>query len=219
MTSSVAAVADGHGEKQGYLFTEADWSDPEGPNISPYARSKTLAERAAWDFMAREKPSFALSSILPALVLGPVLGSDFGVSPEIVRRLLSGEAPGAPRLGWAVVDVRDVADLHVRALMSDRSDGQRYIASNGFVWMAEMASVLREACPERAARIPKGKIPDLVLRAIGLFDPAVRSLLPDLGRQLEISHDKAVRELGWTPRSAADAIRATGRSLIELGLA
>ncbi len=219
MTSSVAAVCDGLGPMPGHAFTETNWSKPEGPNISPYARSKTIAERAAWAFMDLEKPSFALTTVLPGLVLGPVLAKDFGVSPEIVRRLLAGEIPGMPRLGWSVVDVRDVADLHLRALEESATDGERLIATSDFLWMADMATALREACPERAAKLPKRNIPDFVVRLMGVFDPAVRGLAPDLGRQVDCSFAKAAKLVNWSPRSGREATKATGRSLIELAIA
>jgi dihydroflavonol-4-reductase len=218
MTSSVAAVADGRRDAAGRVYTEADWSDPEGPKISPYARSKTIAERAAWAFMESERPNFSLSTVLPALVLGPVLSADYGVSPEVVRRLMSGEVPGTPRLGWSIVDVRDVASLHLLALKSDAASGQRFIASNGFMWMRDMADALMKGCPDAAGKVPKVSVPDLVLRVMGLLDPAVRSLIPDLGRKVEISNARAVQELGWRPRSAEEAAIATGRSLVQCGV-
>lgn len=219
LTSSVAAIADGHGpQPPDRVFTEEDWSNPEGPNISPYARSKTIAERTAWDFMAKEKPSFALSVINPGLVLGPVLGKDFGISPEIVRRLMAGEVPGTPRLGWETVDVRDVASLHVRALKSPQANGERFIASSEFIWMEQMAAAIREALPKEAAKVPKGKVPDFVLRILGLFDPAVRDVARDLGRKVIASHRKASDVLGWQPRSAREAVIATAQSLVRHGI-
>jgi dihydroflavonol-4-reductase len=218
MTSSVAAVGDGLVQMPGHVFTEADWSDPEGPKISPYARSKTIAERAAWDFMKRESPDFSLTTILPGLVFGPVLGKDYGVSPEVVRRLLAGEVPGTPRLGWSIVDVRDVAELHLLALVHSNTDGERLIATNDFLWMSDMASALREACPDRADKLPRREIPGFVLRLLGMFDPAIRGLIPDLGRCSDYSHAKAADLVGWKPRSGREATQATGRSLIEHGV-
>lgn len=218
MTSSVAAVADGHGPRKNHVFSEADWSNPEGPNISPYARSKTIAERAAWDFIAREKPGFAFSTVLPGLVLGPVLSADYGVSPEIVRRLMAGEVPGAPRLGWESVDVRDVADLHVKALEAPAADGERFIASSEFIWMADMARALREDLGDQARKVPAGTVPDFVLKLMGLLDPAVRGVLPDLGRKVEASHEKATRLLNWRPCGAREAVIAAAKSMVAHGI-
>lgn len=219
MTSSIAAIADGHGpQPSNRVFTESDWSNPDGPNISPYARSKTIAERAAWDFVAKEKPGYAFATVNPGLVLGPVLSKAFGVSPEIVRRLMEGEVPGLPRLGWETVDVRDVASLHLLALNSPKADGQRFIASSEFVWMAEMAEAIRKALPERAKKVPARKIPDFALRFMGLFDPAVRDVARDLGRKVTVSHKKAEDLLGWTPRSAREATIATAESMVRHGV-
>lgn len=219
LTSSVAAIADGHGRRAANrVFSEADWSNPDGPNVSPYARSKTIAERAAWDFVKREKPSYAFSVVNPGLVLGPVLSKDYGVSPEVVRRLMAGEVPGAPRLGWEIVDVRDVASLHVLALQSPAANGERFIASSGFLWMSEMAAAIRAGLPQHARKVPKGKIPDFVLRLLGLFDPAIRGLLPELGRKVVVSHEKAQRLLGWSPRDPKEATVATAESLVRHGI-
>lgn len=218
MTSSIAAIADGHGPGGKKAFTESDWSNPDGPRISPYARSKTIAERSAWEFIGKEKPRFAFSTVNPGLVLGPVLGKDYGVSPEVVRRLMAGEVPGAPLLGWETVDVRDVADLHVRALDSDAANGQRFIASSEFLWMSEMAKALRGALGRKAAKVPKGTIPNFVLRIMALFDPAIRGLLPELGRKVQVSHEKAERILGWRPRAARQSVIDTAESMVRHGV-
>jgi dihydroflavonol-4-reductase len=219
MTSSIAAIADGHGpQPANRIFTEQDWSNPKGPNISPYAQSKTIAERAAWDFVAKDKPGFAFATVNPGLVLGPVLSKDFGVSPEIVRRLMAGEVPGLPRLGWETVDVRDVASLHLLALNSAKADGQRFIASSEFVWMADMAEAIRKALPAHAKKVPVRKVPDFVLRIMALFDPAVRGVVRDLGRKVAASHKKAEDLLGWKPRSAREAAVATAESMVRHGV-
>jgi dihydroflavonol-4-reductase len=220
MTSSVAAIAEGHGDTSpARVFTEADWSDPNGPSINPYPQSKTIAERAAWDFMARETPNFALAVINPGLILGPVLSPDFSVSIEIVRRLLAGEVPGCPRLGWGSVDVRDVASLHLLALNSTKADNQRFIASAEFIWMEEMAEALRGALPpEQSAKVPKSKVPDFVIRLLGLFDPAVRGMTKELSRKALVDNTKATKLLGWAPRSAREATVDTAKSLIHYGI-
>ncbi len=218
MTASIASVVDGHGASNGRVFTEADWTVPDGRGVTPYARSKTLAERAAWDFVAREGSHLSLTTILPGLVFGPVLSADYGVSPEVIRRLLAGEVPGAPRIGWSIVDVRDVARMHVLALESDAAQGERFVCTNDFLWMADIAAVLREACPTHAKKVPKNTVPDFVLKLMGLRDPVVRSLVAELGRTVTVSHDKAARLLGWTPLSAREATAATGRSMVELAL-
>jgi nucleoside-diphosphate-sugar epimerase len=216
MTSSVAAVADGH-RAPIHPFTEAHWTEVDGPGVTPYARSKTLAERAAWTW-ARQHPELELVTILPGLVLGPVVSADFGVSPELIRRLLAREVPGSPRIGFSVVDVRDVADAHLQAFDVPSAANQRFICTTDFRWMRDMARVLRESCGAGASRVPTRNVPDFVLKAMSLFDPAVRGLLADLGREKHYSHEAATRVLGWRPRSADEAIAACGESLIRLGL-
>jgi dihydroflavonol-4-reductase len=218
MTSSVVAVAEGHGKDRGHgrTFTEADWTDPDGPHVNPYARSKAIAERAAWDYVNGEGCGMALTTILPGLVLGPVLSADFGVSPELIRRMLAGGLPGSPPIGFSLVDVRDVAALEVAALESEAANGERFICTNDFVWMADLAKTLRDACPTHRSKIPHRSVPGVILRVMGIFDRAARSLIPDLGRRVDFHHDKAERILGWEPRSGREAAIATAHSMIKL---
>jgi dihydroflavonol-4-reductase len=218
MTASVAAVAYGHGGRA-TAFTEADWSDPANrADTSAYERSKTIAERAAWDWLAREGGGLELVTINPGAVLGPVLGSDFSASIIIVQRLLDGSLPGLPRFGWPLVDVRDIADLHARAMLSPAAAGQRYIAAGPFFWMRDIARVLRERIPARARRVPKRNLPNWLVRLSAMFDPVVRDRLFELDKLRPVSADKAKRELGWVPRSNEDAIVATAESLFAQGL-
>lgn len=218
MTSSVAAVCEGRSDPDDHIYTESDWSDPESDRTSPYARSKTLAERAAWDFMRSNEPPFSLTTVLPGLVLGPVGSSDIGVSAEIVRRLMAGDTPGLPRLGWSIVDVRDVADQHILALENETANGERLLCVGEFLWMSEIATILRTAFPDFAGTIPKRRLPDFVLRGVGLFDPAARSLIPELGRAVTCSPAKARELLGWSTREVRDTVVATGQSLIDHGI-
>ncbi len=217
MTSSTAAVAYGRGGRP-EPFTEADWSDETNlSDTSAYERSKTIAERAAWDWMTREGQSLELVTICPGAVLGPVLGSDRSASIDIVARLLDGSLPGLARFGWPLVDVRDVAGLHLSAMTGSNAAGQRYIAAGEFAWMSDIAGVLRERVPSLATRVPKRNLPGPVVRASGLFDLAVRGRLYELGKHRPVSAAKARRELGWMPRSNEDAIVATAESLAAAG--
>ncbi len=217
MTSSVAAIAYGHGKTIG-TYTEADWTDVNGPQVHAYAKSKTLAERAARDWIAAEGGDMVYCTVNPAAVLGPVLGPDFSGSIEVVKRLISGSLPGLPDFGFGVVDVRDVADLHVRALTADKMQGERFIASGPFMMMAEVAAVLRERMGAEARKVPSRKLPDLLLKAVALFDPAVRMVTGELGKRRITPSDHARDVLGWVPRPAADSIVDTARSLIDLGI-
>ena len=219
MTASTAAIAYGHGGRS-EPFTEADWSDPANlADSSAYERSKTLAERAAWDFMAREGGALELVTVNPGAVLGPVFGKDFSASIEIVKKLMDGSLPGLPRFGFPLVDVRDIADLHVRAMVHPAAAGERFIGAGPFYWMADVARVLKARLPASAARrVPSRTLPDWLIRASAMFDPLVRSRLFELGKERPVSAEKARRVLGWSPRPNDEAIMATAESLIAHGL-
>lgn len=218
VTSSTAAVSYGEGGRAHTDFTEDDWTDPDGPGVSAYARSKILAERAAWNFVNTEGGGLELAVINPSLVLGPVLERDYGSSAELVKRLLKGKFPGCPRLGWPVVDVRDVAALHIAAMEAPAANGHRFLCADTFMWLRDIALVLREHVPDHRASIPIRPLPDLLVRAIGLFDHRVGSVVSELGSRRAVSSDKARRMLGWRPRSSEEAIIATADSLIAHGI-
>ncbi len=218
LTSSTAAVAYGHGGRS-EPFTEADWSSPEPrSDSSAYERSKMIAERAAWDWHAREGGSIELVSVCPSAVLGPVLGNEHSASIDIVKRLMDGSLPGLPAFGWALADVRDIADLHLRAMRTTKAAGERYVGGGAFYWMADIARVLEEQLPEIAARVPKRHLPSWLVRLSSLADRGLRERLYELDKQRQVSSEKARKELGWMPRSNEDAIRDTARSLLAEGL-
>ena len=215
MTSSMAAVAYGWGETRPDILTEEHWSNPDNlQNNTAYTRSKTIAERAAWDYVAGEGEGLKLTTINPSLVLGPVMGGDFSTSLEIITQLMSGKLPAVPRMGFQVVDVRDVAEAHLLALEKDVSIGQRYLVADEFMWMSELADLLREAFPDHARKIPSGELPNWLVRFLSLVNPPLRQILPELGKRRTVSSDKARKELGWNPISARDAAIASGASLI-----
>jgi len=218
LTSSSAAITYGRGP-QPARFDETHWTDINRGNVHPYAKSKTLAERAAWDFIAREGGGLELSVVNPVLVLGPLFGSDYSPSILLVKRLMEGAVPGCPRLYFGIVDVRDVADLHVRAMTHPAAKGERFLAISGdFMSVREIAAVLKARLGPAAARVPTRQVPDWVVRLIALFHPPARQILPELGKVKSGSGEKARRLLGWAPRSPEDAIAATGESLLRLGL-
>ncbi len=218
LTSSFAAIGYGAG-KRTTPFTEEDWTDPDTAGVQPYQKSKTLAERAAWDFVAREGGGLELAVVNPVGVFGPVLGPDFSTSIVLVKRLLDGALPGCPDLSFGVVDVRDVADLHLRAMTDPAARGQRFLATAGdFMTIVEIARTLKEGAGAAGRKVPTRRLPDWLMRLVGLFDAEVRGLLPELGKPKNASNDKARRLLGWAPRSPREAILATARSLSELGL-
>lgn len=217
MTSSMAAIAYGHPEPRP-VFTEANWTDPTNPETYAYIRSKTYAERAARDWMARYGIGMEFVTVNPSAVLGPVLGSDFSASLLLIKKLLDGSLPGLPRLGFAVVDVRDVADLHVRAMIAPGLNNERFIAAGRFMWMRDVAEVLRAQVGDKAKRVPTRGLPDWLLRIAARFDPTVRMVVPELGKVRECSSAHAKDVLGWVPRDEERTIVDCAESLIAHGL-
>lgn len=218
MTSSFAAIGYGHPE-QTAPFDETSWTNVNSSDVLPYAKSKTLAERAAWEFIEREGAGMELSVVNPVGVFGPVLGPDYATSILMVQRMMDGAMPGCPRLWFGAVDVRDVADLHIRAMSDPLAAGQRFLAVSGdFVSVLEMATILRSRIGEAAKRVPTRRLPNWMVRLAALFDPAVKQILPELGKRKNATGEKARRLLGWSPRSAEEALVATAESLLWLGL-
>lgn len=218
LTSSFAAIGYGH-KPQDAPFDETDWTDPHGEDVGPYVKSKVLAERAAWDFIAQEGGSLELSVVNPVGVFGPVLGPDYATSILIVQRLMDGAMPGCPRLYFGVVDVRDVVDLHIRAMTNPAARGERFLAVAGdFMTMVDIAKVLKNRMGAAAKRVPVRELPNWLVRLAALRDPAVKQILPELGKRKNASNQKARRVLSWEPRSTEDAIVSTAESLARLGL-
>lgn len=218
LTSSFAAVGYGYTSAT-TKFSERDWTELNGEYVAPYPKSKTLAERAAWEFMAKEGGALELSVINPVGVFGPVLGPDYSASILIVQRMLDGAMPGAPKLYFGVVDVRDVADLHIRAMTHPAAKGERFLAVAGdFLSLLEIARILKARMGTAAKRVPTREIPNWLLRIAALRDPAIKLILPELGKVKNASNEKAKALLGWKPRSNEEAVVATAESLVRLGL-
>lgn len=218
LTSSFAAIGYGHPE-QAAPFDEKTWTNLDSSDVPPYPRSKTLAERAAWDFIAREGGSLELTTVNPVGIFGPVLAPDTSTSILIIHRLLDGSLPALPRIIFGGVDVRDVADLHVRAAAHPNAKGERFLAVAGrFVSMHELSMMLRARLGERARRAPTRQLPSWLVRVGALFDKEIRQILPELDRKKDATSAKAERLLGWAPRSVEDAAVATAESLYALGI-
>lgn len=217
LTSSVAAIAYGHsGDARRY--TEADWTDPTAPGVGAYIKSKTIAERAARDWVAANAAGMEFCSVNPSAVLGPLLSQTFSTSIQLVQRLLDGSMPGTPRLGFAVVDVRDLADLHIRALETPGLDGERFIAAGPFLWMKDVAAILRDGLGPQARKVPKRSIPDVAVRLFALFDSTIRQITGELGRTRAVDSGHALARLGWQTRDVRTTILDTAHSLIERGI-
>ena len=219
MTSSMAAIAYGWGENRPAVLTEEHWSNPDNlKDNTAYTRSKTIAERAAWDYVNGEGKGLELAVINPAAVLGPVMSGDLSASLELLTMPLSGKIPAVPRIGFGIVDVRDVAAAQVAAMTVPGAAGERFLVSQPFMWFSDVADVLREAFPAYAKKLPKGTMPDFMLKIVAVFNPTLKQVIPELGRQRQISNEKARTILGWTPRTANEAIIDGAQSLIDAGV-
>ena len=217
LTSSFAAIGYGHAEGHA-PFTEKDWTNPSGADVMPYTKSKTLAERAAWDFIDREGAGLELAVVNPVGVFGPVLGPDYATSIMLIEKMLNGVLPGVPRMCFGIVDVRDVSDLHLRAMTNQAAKGERFLAVAGdFMWLIEIARVLKEQMGEQARRVPVRQLPDWLVRLARFKDPAVKQIIPELGKWKNGTSENAQKILGWSPRSREESGVATGQSLVRLG--
>ena len=215
VTSSVAAVRNSKtAAAAGRSLTEEDWSDPDDLSLTPYTRSKTIAELAAWELARELGAEERLVTVQPGAIIGPLLGRDRSYSLEAIERLLSGKMPGLPRLGFSFIDVRDVAALEVAALTAPQAGGQRLIAAADFLWFSDLAEILRAELGEDARKVPKRRIPDFLVRAMGLVDPSVRSVAADLGHKTTFSIENARTRVGWTPRPVRESVVDCARSLL-----
>lgn len=217
MTSSVAAIAYGHGKTRQH-FTEADWTNINSPDAYAYVKSKTIAERAARDWVAANAPDMEYVTVNPSLVLGPLLAPDFSTSLEAIKKLLEGSIPGLPNFGFSVVDVRDVADLHVRCLTAPDMAGERFVAAGPFLWMKDVAAILKDGLGEQARKVPRRKLPDFLVRISALFDPVIAQVVGELGNVRDTSAQHAMDVLGWKTRDPKESIVDTARDMIRLGV-
>ena len=217
MTSSMAAVAYGHGGAK-TRFTEADWTNIASPDAYAYVKSKTIAERAARDWVAAEGGDMEFCTVNPVLVLGPLQSADFSTSLEAIKKMLEGSLPGLPRFGFGVVDVRDVADMHVRCLTAPDMAGERFLCSGPFLWMREIAGILRAGLGDQARKVPRHSLPDWLVRVSAWFDPVVRQVIGELGHERDADTGHALAKLGWKARPVEETILDTARDMIRLGI-
>jgi len=212
LTSSIAAIQYGHADYSRTL-TEADWTDVDSPTTGAYPKSKTLAEREAWALMDAAGRHDDLAVINPAGIFGPLLDEDPGTSSLLVKRLLDGKLPAVPKLAMSIVDVRDVAALHVDAMTNPSAGGQRCVASEGTYWMADIGRMLRPAFPDR--RVPTGELPTWLVRLVSLFDRDIRDNMHEMGTMKRVDGGRGSLRLGRPLIATAVAAAATGQSLIE----
>lgn len=212
LTSSVAAVMYGHKGKN-LTFTEKDWTNLNAKGLTPYFQSKTMAEQAAWDFVA--DTDIKLSTILPGLVLGPALDRDYGTSLSAIAELAKGRYPLLPKVGFEVVDVRDVATLHRLAYENKEAEGRRFLCTTGFVWLKQVAEAVKMEVPD--AKVPSVEMPNLLFDALSLFMKDLEMIKGEAGKT-KVADNSAAKSLGWEPRSPVEAIVSGARSLKQLGV-
>jgi dihydroflavonol-4-reductase len=211
MTSSIAAIAYGENRGADYVYSEEDWSNTQG-GISAYAKSKTIAERAAWDFMeTKQAGKMELAVINPGAVLGPLLGSDYSTSGDMVKKLLDGSTPACPAIGFPCIDVRDVADAHYEAMLRPTAAGRRYALVGPYAWMIDVSRILHGA----GYKSPTKTFPNFMVHIIGIFDKTVRSIKSGLGVRRDISNERLRTELGIEPRSLDEMVLSMAESMVK----
>lgn len=216
VTSSIAAVDHKRGDDFSRVLTEADWTDGDSTKVSPYARSKTIAEQAAWDLVEENGVREKLATVNPGAIIGPVIHDDHSFSLQLVDRLLKGE-PAIPKLGYNVVDVRDIASLELAAMTTPEAGGKRFIGVARFAWMSEVAQILREQLGADASKVPKRNAPNFLIKLLGIFDGSVKSIVPQLGIKTEYSNAQAREVLGWNPRPVPETVVDCARSIVAAG--
>lgn len=210
MTSSVAAIVYCKKRERGELLDESDWSELARMH-SAYAKSKTVAERAAWEFiegLSGDQP-MELVATNPGYVLGPSLLGGDNASNELVRKLLYREVPGVPQLYLNTVDVRDVALAHLAALRTPDAAGNRFILVSDECWYPELAKVLKAA----GYKVPTRRLPNWLVRIVGRFDKAVALVVPQLGKLVKLSNEQATTLLGWHPRPLRESVVDTAKEI------
>lgn len=214
ITSSAGAAV--YGKRQNSTFSEEDWTDVSNRNdTTPYFRSKTIAEKAAWDYVRSASNPPELVTILPGAVLGPVIDhDDYGTSANLVKKLIDGSMPAMPKIGFEMVDVRSVAEAHVRALEYPVAAGNRYLCANGYLEFKEIAQILRQQFPDK--KVPIKTLPDFMVRLFSYLDPETKPILNDLGAKRLIDNSKIKKELDWNPIPLDQSVRETAQSLINL---
>jgi nucleoside-diphosphate-sugar epimerase len=218
LTSSTVAMIYRSGSLPDHTYTEADWTNPARSDISPYVASKTLAERAAWEFVRSTDSAPELTVINPGFVQGPALDADLSTSHRVIQMMGQGQYPALPRAGYAIVDVRDVADMHVQAMQHPQAAGERFICANGFLTLREIAAVVADTLPDLARKVPRWEVPDAVASVLAYLNRDLLAVLPDLGHRRLCDNRKARERLGFTFRSPRDAVASAAKSLRELRL-
>lgn len=218
LTSSSVAIFYGSGLPIGHIYSETDFTDETRTDLTPYIKSKTIAEKAAWQFVKTTPGAPELAVINPAFVQGPALDGDLSTSHELYRLMARGVYPAAPRIRFPVVDVRDVAEAHVEAAFRPQAAGKRYLVGEGQLRLFELGQILARELPDLRSKVPKFELPDVAVRMLALFDKRLRTILPELGEQKDYTNATVRTDLGPHLRSADEAVTAAVRSLRDLRL-
>ncbi len=215
-TSSVAAAqATAASDGTEPRADETTWTDLRGRGVGEYIRSKTLAERAAWEFIEKDASGLTLATVLPGMILGPAMTGNISGSVGVVARLLTGKTPALPYIGFSISDISDLVKLHLKAMVSPAAANQRLIGVGDFLWLSEMAEILRERFPEWSSKIPRRRLPDWLLRLLAPFQEEAKFAVSMLGRRREYNAGKASALLGWQARPSRDALLDCAKSLID----
>lgn len=214
-SSGVAAQSPSVPQETQPVANEETWTDLNESGVTEYVRSKTLAERAAWDFMKQHPSEMALTTVLPGLILGPVMAKSVSGSLEVISRLMTGTVPALPHIGFGITHTLDLVDLHLRTLGNPLAVNRRFIGVGDFLWMKDIAAILRRELPEHAAKITSRRLPDWLLRVSALFQEEARQIMPMLGKRREFDASNTFTQLQWRPRPAVEAVTECARSLIE----
>ena len=217
MTSNFGAVGYSHKDKTS-LITEQSWTDPNEKGLSAYNKSKVLAEKAAWEFMRREGGGLELAVINPMAIFGPSLGPDLSSGFGLLQKVMDGSMKAIPDISLGIVDVRDVADLHLRAMTHPEAKGQRFLAlAGGTLSLLEIAAFLKEKMPEVTKKTSTTPLPTWLVRLLALFNEKAKAIRPLVGIYRNTSNEKARKLLGWKPRSNEEAVLASAESLVRWG--
>lgn len=219
VTSNFGAIGYSHKDPN-TVITEEEWTNPNEKNLSSYNKSKVLAERAAWDFINKDGGSLELSVVNPVAIMGPFLGPDSPSSADLLKHLLDGSMKAVPNIPFNIIDVRDVADLHIRAMTNPKAKGQRFLAlAGGKITMPEIALLLRNKMPDVAEKVSTKTLPNWVVYVAALFNKQAKLVAPLLRVSRNMTNAKARNVLGWTPiANNEEAILASTESMIKFGI-
>ena len=217
LTSSVASMVGQKGKGAHLKVGEDDWTDPDWRKLTAYAVSKTRAELSAWEYARVQGFEDRLTVVTPGFVLGPAIGKTYGTSLALIEQMFAGEFPRTPKAGFPIVDVRDLANLHVAAMTTKNAAGRRLIGASETLWLREIAEICREAYPKKARKLPKSEMPNFVVRLAAMFDDRIKGIIADLGTFHEVDNAYVKNLTGVKFRPAKQSVLDSCEYLIAQG--